>query len=892
MFIRSVLLLVLALVGVLQVRAQLNVSNAMTPQQLVQDVLLGGGVTAFNVTYNGQANPPANQPGRGSFTSGTTNLGISSGVILSSGRVTDAANPGAFFASNNNNTGADPDLALLAGLTNNNIFDRSILEFDFIPTGDTLRFRYVFASEEYPEYVCSDFNDAFGFFLSGPGITGPFTNNARNIALIPGTNVPVTINSVNPGTPGGFYDPATCAQTDPNWQANSVYYTDNQFGTTVAYDGKTVVLTAFALVQCGQTYHIKLAIADGFDGSFDSAVFLEAGSFTSTGQVQPALTNGFGVNGDLMLEGCGPYQLVFTRVGDLTEDVTVNLSVSGTAVAGVDYAPSLPGSLFFPAGQETIVVELDVPLILGGPRTLVVDIQQIIACAGVSVGTQFTYLINNAPQLQVSTTDVAIQCGQTITLAPVVNGGVGNYTFLWSTGATTPSITVSPLETTTYSVTVGDQCGVFPVTNEITVTLPVLPLLELQVSPPTEVPCLGNGPIGVESITGGNGVYSYAWTQAGTPVGNTATITVPASEPLWYLVTVTDGCGSSIQDSVLVSTAPLPEIVITVSPDVTVICPGDLVTISVVDITGGNGVYTLRWTDEDGNTISNSYSVEVAVPEDQVFTITVNDQCGYEGIAQVSTLLPVYDSFLLQLTDDLVLCAGDSAMLQAVVTGGSGYFTVDWWEQFHTDPVLMVSPAEDTRYVVEVTDQCGEQRMDSVTVKVEYVFTDIVVTNRGQDDWYLQAATTPYAATWLWDMGDGARYRSDEVVHSYLNLEDHWVTLEITTPNGCPGVDSVLLRSPAHLYFPNAFTPDGDGINDLFGPVGHAIEDFEMTIFDRWGAEVFTTRDMTVHWDGRVRGSALPVNGVYVYKYRAKGHLFPSVEGFGHVTLIAGSRDQ
>ena len=868
---------------------QLAVTNAQTPQQLVEDVLLGGGVTAFNITYNGAAAPPANQPGRGSFTATNSNLGLDAGVILSTGQVVDAANDAVFFASDANNTGADADLAALSGQAIN---DRSVLEFDFIPTGDTLRFRYVFASEEYPDYVCSDFNDAFGFFLSGPGIAGPFSGNSANIALIPGTNTPVTINSVNSGIPGLFADAQICADAGgPNWQANNQFYVNNENGATVAYGGFTVVLTAFALVQCGETYHIKLAIGDGTDSSFDSAVFLEAGSFTSTGQVQPSLTNGFGIDGTVMLEGCGPYELVFTRLGDVSEEAYITLITTGTATAGVDYSPAIPDSLFYAAGQESVALQLDVPFDADGIEDVEIAVEQLVECAGVVLQTIFTFTIDSPPPLEVAMADLNSICGQVNVLAPVVSGGMGQYSYLWSTGETTPTISVSPGVTTVYSVTVSDICEVVPVTADVTITLPIYPPLSIEVSPPTEIDCLGTGPIEVLNTSGGDEDFTYEWTLNGDVVGNAASVVVPASEPTWYVVTATDGCGSTIQDSVLVSTVELPPIEIITTSDVTVICPGDTATIGVVDIQGGNGVYALTWTNSNGVQLGTNDSLDVGVPADQIYTITVNDQCGYTGSAMVSTLLPIYEPFELSLTDDLILCAGDSAMLQALVTGGSGYHFIAWEDPGYTDPVLFVSPLEDTEYQVNVIDRCGEVRTDRVMVDVEHVFTSIVVTNRGQDDWYLQAATTPYAEVWLWDMGDGTRYRGEEVVHSYLDLEEHWVYLDIVTPNGCIGEDSVLLRPPAHIYFPNAFTPDGDGINDVFGPVGHYIEDFEMTIFDRWGNEVFTTRDMSIPWDGRVRGSDRMVNGVYVFKYKAVGHLFPAVEGYGHVTLIAGSQD-
>ncbi len=164
-------------------------------------------------------------------------------------------------------TQGDPDLALLCGQTVRNV---SIVEFDFVATGNELNFDYVFASEEYPEFANSTFNDTFGFFLRGPGISGIYSGNAQNIALIPtSTTVPITINNVNNGT----------ANAGPCEYCN--YYVNNGTGSTPAanpsiqYDGFTTPLRAFAPLQCGQVYHIKLAVGNVTDNLYDSAVFLK-----------------------------------------------------------------------------------------------------------------------------------------------------------------------------------------------------------------------------------------------------------------------------------------------------------------------------------------------------------------------------------------------------------------------------------------------------------------------------------------------------------------------------------------------------------------------------------------------------------------------------------------
>ena len=195
--------------------SQLIVNNtSITPAQLVQNVLLGAGVSASNIKFNGSlvsANLIRDQAGQ---FSGTSNIGLAGGIILSTGNSQVAVGPNNL--ANRSNLSAtpqsgDPDLEQL---TTNTVQNVAILEFDFIPQGQNLSFDFVFASEEYPEFVGSPlFNDVFGFFLSGPGITGPYSGGARNIALIPTTTLPVSINNVN-------------------FLTNSAYYISNGTGTT------------------------------------------------------------------------------------------------------------------------------------------------------------------------------------------------------------------------------------------------------------------------------------------------------------------------------------------------------------------------------------------------------------------------------------------------------------------------------------------------------------------------------------------------------------------------------------------------------------------------------------------------------------------------------------
>lgn len=449
------LFLMLALTPV-SLFSQLTVQNTMTPEQLVQDILAGQGVTISNVTFNGQ---PGNviSPQIGFFNGTLSNIGLDSGLILATGDITLAPGP-------NNNNGAtlgggypnsgDSDLSTLAQNSTN---DKAVLEFDFVPVGDTVRFRYVFASEEYNEYVCSDFNDVFGFFISGPGFNGSFSLNSENIAIIPGTNTAVAINTINLGVPGSNGNAINCANIDPNWQSYNIYYEDNTGGMTVQYDGFTVVLEAVAAVQCGQTYHLKLAVADAGDAILDSGVFLEASSLQSLGIDISAVTT----SGDsILIEGCNSASFIINRpTADST--LTLPISITGTATNGVDYN-NLPSQISLPVGvySDTLFLQGFFDGIDEGDETVILSIIYPTPCGLDSVTASL--IIRDLDSLRgfvMKDTLLCTEQGQTVELFASATGGSGVYTFVWNTSDTASSIEVSPPNTTEYYVLVFDDCG-------------------------------------------------------------------------------------------------------------------------------------------------------------------------------------------------------------------------------------------------------------------------------------------------------------------------------------------------------------------------------------------------------------------------------------------------
>lgn len=327
---------------------QLQVTNAstapFTPENLISNVFLGDGVEVTNITFNGHAISV------GYFTNGTQAIGLERGIVMTTGRSETGNLPasevgshanGSDFASNNVNgffPGADPELEMLSS---GQLYDITWYTITFIPTSDTLRFRYVFASEEYPEFGCSQFNDIFGFFIQGTNYPVP-----TNIALIPGTNLPVSINNIHP------LNPLPSSNCPPK---NEQYFIDNNGSNKQpTYDGFTKVFTAEAIVVPCDTYTIKLALTDVGDPYYDSGVFLEAKSF-GTGALRTAL-NTPSLDGTIT-EGCSAGSLTFRLPAPATEDYPIDFNILGTATNGVDYQ-TIPPNLIIPAGQQEIVIPI------------------------------------------------------------------------------------------------------------------------------------------------------------------------------------------------------------------------------------------------------------------------------------------------------------------------------------------------------------------------------------------------------------------------------------------------------------------------------------------------------------------------------------------------------
>jgi gliding motility-associated-like protein len=713
----SILLLSIAFI----VNAQLTVtSGILTPAQYVQNVLVGSGVTVSNVNYYGHPSQI------GEFNGVTSNIGLSDGLILSSGDVTEAVlggvgNPSKDiemdYGVNPNWGGGDPDLLTVAQSVTanpqaaviNEVNDMVMLEFDFIPTGDTVNFNFVFASEEYTAWINSQFNDVFAFFISGPGLAGPFAapagfpGGSENIALVPGTTLPITISTIYSAP---FQAPPTF---------NDQYYIDNANNLTHELNGFTTVLTATSAVQCGQLYHIRIAIADAQDGTLDSDVFLQAGSFSSNTVVLNSNVD-VGGNDSILYEGCGSALLDFVR-NDASGTSVYNYTVVGTAGA-TDFTISADSVVFLP-GQDTVTLSFEAiqdglvePL-----ETVTIQLIQTICSV---VDTQkVTFYISDFPIPIVTTHDTLIACGSNDSVPIWVEVIGPQYVVSWNTtpAQTTDTIWVTPSTTQEYIVTVSDTCGVYTIidTAEV-VVVPPTPII-LTMSLDSTKYCIQDSiEIYVES-SGGGGGFIYSWNPVGLADTNFFVNPIITTT---YIVEVTDICGTIEKDSVTITVpnfVPLTASIINIDDTV---CSGELVILSG-GVAGGVDSY-FSWD----NGLGNNSPVNVNPVSTTTYILTGQDSCGAIASDTV-TITIVPNNFDLHLPPLLTLdCIDETVLLDPNITGGNGTETY-LWRTAETTPTIIVAPTSTTTYKVTVTTADGCSSSSDSTKVILPIFLPVVL---------------------------------------------------------------------------------------------------------------------------------------------------------------------
>lgn len=790
--------------------SQLNVNNGFTAQQLGNN-LAGNNVNVFNATISGDPNQ------YGTFQYLGNDLGLNSGVILSTGDIFDAVGPNNDNGTSSNMGGpGDTDLSALAGFNTN---DAVVFEFDFEVQGDEIEFNFVFLSEEYNEWVNSGFNDVFAFYISGPGIVGQ-----QNLAVVPGTTTPVTINTINNGS---------------FWQ----FYNDNTNGAVnIEFDGFTTLMTAYknGLQACG-IYTLSLRIADGSDSALDSGVLLEENSLIQAGISATSTT--FSAN-NTALEGCIEASFTFQLDSIMPVDVNIPISVAGTATNGVDYA-QIDSLITIPAGQ------LSATLIIDAIADGLAEGQEIIELYYTPSPCQpqdtvYLYIDDYTPlEYEVSPTDITCAGALNGTVDLTVTGGIPPYT-LTLTDSITGDISiynnfpVTGLDQGTYYVEVidgygctaedivagnlfdagqtfipdgqgqswsstinlagfgagatvqsADQIQSICATMEhsrigellIEIISPGGQSVILKEQPGGNITNMGE-PCAIGPTDGGAGPgdtlpgigYNYCW----QPIATYGTMVAESGN---YTYTYTNPCdGSTQSDKYLPSGSYLPYE-------------------SFDNFIGQplNGGWTITVTDEIPNNNGYIFNWSISLqadPPDSVFTI--NEPAG-PSISHVST------------NPD---CGVNNGSIDLTVSGGAAPFTFLWNTGATTEDISGITAGT---YTVDITDDssCVHTYQVNLSNNGTLVITGSATNeicadqNNGAIDVTITGGTGPF--TYSWNTG--------QTTEGITGLSPSTYTITVQDAGGCQGSESFVVSAAPNInidaVITNEHCGDAEGIIDI-----------------------------------------------------------------------------
>lgn len=809
------LCLIVAIFGYQNSSAQLLLDFDLTPEEMAQN-LVGVGVEIFNVEVTAADSSYAY------YSSSNTEIGTSEGILLTTGRALNAIGPndetGLPILDGPDGCGPNSTCALydndfpgseLLTLANGGLttWDATTFEFDIVPQGDSLKFNFNFASEEYLEWVGSSFNDVFGFFISGPGVGVDV-----NIALVPGTSDAVAINNVN--------------HID-----NTEYFFDNQdpLGQQIQYDGFTTGIKAEVgeLTAC-ETYHLKLIIADGSDHLYDSGVFI------STIESNPITITTSTLGGtDFMVEGCNDGTVEFSSTFVPTEDIEVNFTLTGLAEFGVDYTTNPDLNLFYdaledvytliiPSGQSSVSFDI-FPIgdgLAEGQEEITISLVDQL-CDGFEFQSSVDFSILDEIDVSITPETATICNGQCVTLTgSAVTDGMATFEWSPTDGLDDPSsltVIACPTETTTYTLTSTLAGCVVSASATIDVTEPELTF------DVTNITCI-DGSTGAIDVTvlDANEPIEYTWTFNDLFLTN-------AEDPQdleagIYCVTIVDADGCTTTDCVEVTEEDVLNIIDVNFSSYTcfaVSCNGACDGSVEVTVEGGTGIYGYAWEDELGNDVGNTAFIDGLCAGD--YTVTVTDELDCE-ITEVFTVTEP-DILEIQVVGGIdVLCNGEETGIATVTsTGGCAPYFYDWSH----DPDLTAPVATNLgtgNYTATVSDVNGCLSAGSVDITINGPGApiDVTVDNistypggfnvscpgaaDGAVDITITGGTPGYFAVWQ-NTETGDTFFTEDLSNAPCGVYD----LTVTDANDCVFTDTVELTCVPDWQISADVTPNPCG---------------------------------------------------------------------------------
>jgi len=708
-----------------QAKSQLLVNKSTPnndPNNLINNVLLGAGVTVTSVTFQGDTSAQF-----GIFADPTSGIiGLDSGIILSTGDVREII-PN-FSGPTNTPFPNIQDLDLLniansvpglVGLnppfTVNDVNNLASISFEFVPESDTVEFKFVFGSQEYPIYdslgnptgngfINQQFNDVFGFFISGPGITGPFSSppkypgGAQNVAFIPNTNpqIPITVSSVHNG--GSSIQPL-----------NNQYFMPGNL-QNVNLRGLTVPLIAKLALSACDTFHIRLAIADGEDQTLNSCVFLEARSFASPNVRVDAKPEFYSLNADGNLyEDCGNVSLTFRRFNNISSKRRVDFKIGGTAQNGIDYS-FIPDSIIFQPGGAVSTININIfnDGLTEGIETMVIGIQpDTVGC--VIQDSSFTTLKISDPQDLILGSDTLLyDCfTDSLFISKTVLNGIAPFSYYWSTGDSIDSLIYKTQADSLFLVTVTDACKNDSAFGGVAIEF-LSPNLKISTKNDSIICTDTAVQIGVNILTGSS-KQDFIWSNG----KKNQNIFVNPTVDTIFTVTVTDLCSPAISmvDTVKVFRIIPPLQILAQNDTIDCLENGELISVKVL-----NGSLKQSYLWNTGDTLPN-----ISVPSNGVSTkyfVTVTDFC--DPLNPKTDSLTVFEfnpPLTISTQNDTFNCNSNPVSIGPKILTGSGQQSY-LWSTGDTTSTIFVNPISTQTFTVTVTDFCNPNPVAEDSIKI------------------------------------------------------------------------------------------------------------------------------------------------------------------------------
>ena len=486
----------------------------------------------------------------------------------------------------------------------------------------------------------------------------------------------------------------------------------------------------------------------------------------------------------------------------------------------------------------------------------------------------------NVPSTTAATTNT-VSCfgGSNGSANATPSGGTPGYTYTWTPSGQHAQI-ASNLSAGTYSVIVSDANGC-TATTTVAISQPTTAVT--ATSAQTTVLCNG-GTNASATVTpsGGTPGYTYTWTPTG---GNAQTANNLAAGN--YNVTVTDanGCPKVIAVTII---QPQPLSVPITPTNIT--CNGGTNGSAIANPSGGTSPYTYTWNTTPVQNTQSANNLGVGS-----YTVTVTDTHGCTKQSTVAITQP--SPILLTVSGNDTVCKGENATLSANVNGGTPAYTYTWMPGPQNGASIVVNPTTSSNYSVAITDANGctsavgglfhvtvlpapaalFDTASSGTFATSYVFSDL---------------STPSVTItgWNWNFGDNSSISTQQnPVHTFPGAGTYTVTEVAFNKFGCPDTFKRVITINEGIIIPNVFTPDGDGVNDVWYIPNSGMKQFSVEIFDRWGTKVFETTADQIRWDGRSSSGKLLSDGTYFYVLKAylkEGNGEKNYSTTGYVTLL------